>query len=93
MPTQKYFTIVGSVLLVLLFVLNAVFDDEADVANPNSSLVVRQAQGTKELRLTEDVTPSDRIKETFAMFVPGDARRMREEARPFAKVLKPAASG
>jgi hypothetical protein len=91
MPISKYFSVVGSVLLVILFLCNALFHEDTEQVSSRSTLVARDGAGTDELRLTEDVTPADRVKETFAMFVPGDAKHQRDMARQFARAVKPQA--
>jgi hypothetical protein len=91
MPISKYFTVVGSVLLIFLFACDAYFHEDTELDSSRSTLVARDGVGTNELRLTEDVTPADRVKETFALFVPGDAKRLRDTARPFARAVKPQA--
>jgi hypothetical protein len=91
MPISKYFAVVGSALLVFLFVCDAYFRDDVELASPQRTLVARDDVGTDELRLTEDVTPAARVKETFSMFVPGDTRRLRDTVRPLAKAVKPQA--
>lgn len=89
MPLTKYFTFVGSALLTLLLACNAYFREDADPSVRPS--VVREGLATDELRLTADVTPAARVKETFALFVPGDARRMRETVRSLVRAVKPQA--
>ena len=66
MPISKYFTYVGSALLVLLFVSNAYLaDDEADLRFDGSlyesALYAPRQEETRvttELRFTRDVTPA-----------------------------------
>ena len=89
MPLTKYFTVVGSALLALLFACNAYFREGTDTSGGTS--VIREGLATDELRLTEDVTPAARIKETFALFVPGDARRVHDTVRLLARAAKPQA--
>lgn len=91
MPLGKYFTIVGSALLALLFACSAYFNDDADDTSSRSALVVRKGLGTEELRLTEDAAPVDRIRETFDVFIPGNARHTHDTARPSARAIKPQA--
>jgi hypothetical protein len=83
MPVFKYFAFVGSVLLALFFVSDGYFGDdesnsrfngsfyESALYAPRSEVIV----ATQELRFTRDVTPSARIKEIFAQFVPNGGRR------------------
>jgi len=83
MPDSKTFTFAGSALLVLFFACHAAvyeahFHEGVSLA-------------TNERRMAEDMTPAARIDETFALFVPGDARRMRDAARLLARAIKPEA--
>ena len=81
MPIFKYFAVVGSALLVLLFISDAYFGDsdlrfngslyESAFYAPRSDEIVV----TTELRFTRDVTPANRVKEVFAQFVPNENKR------------------
>jgi len=83
MPIFKYFAVVGSALLVFLFVSDAYFGDPESNSRFNGSLYesaiyAPRSEGTvftAELRFTRDVTPSDRVKEVFAQFVPNESKR------------------
>ena len=83
MPIFKYFAVVGSALLVFLFVSDAYFGDDESNSRFNGSLYesaiyaprLEEAAATAELRFTSDVTPADRVKEVFAQFVPNDGKR------------------
>ena len=83
MPVFKYFTVVGSTLLVFLFVSNAYLTDDESNLRFDGSLFesaiyaprVEETQATAELRFTRDVTPAVRVKEVFAVFVPNERRR------------------
>ena len=82
MPITKYFTVVGSALLALLFVTDAYFGDAAssrfDSSLYDSAIYAprpAEAAVTREPRFTRDVTPASRVREAFALFVPGEARR------------------
>jgi hypothetical protein len=83
MPIFKYFAVVGSALLVFLFVSNAYFGDDDSNSRFNGSLYesaiyaprLEQTVATAELRFTRDVTPADRVKEVFAQFVPNEGKR------------------
>jgi hypothetical protein len=85
MPILKYFTYVGSALLVLLFVSNAyLIDDESDLRFDGSlyqsAMYAPRAEetaGTVELRFPRDVTPAVRVREVFAVFVPNERRRSK----------------
>jgi hypothetical protein len=82
MPISKTFTFAGTALLVLLFAGHAFLYQS--VFHEGVSL-------TNEHRMAADITPAARIRETFALFVPGDARRMREMTRLLARAVKPEA--
>ena len=81
MPIFKYFAVVGSALLVLLFISDAWFGE--DDLRFNGSLYesafyaprVEEVAVTTELRFTRDVTPANRVKEVFAQFVPNENMR------------------
>lgn len=83
MPVFKYFAVVGSALLVLLFVSDAYFGDSESHARFNGSLYesalyaprLEETPVAAEPRFTRDATPANRIKEVFAQFVPNDNRR------------------
>jgi hypothetical protein len=83
MPIFKYFAVVGSALLVFLFVSDAYFGDDESNSRFNGSLYesaiyaprLEQTVATAELRYTRDVTPADRVKEVFAQFVPNEGKR------------------
>jgi hypothetical protein len=83
MPVFKYFGVVGSALLVFLFVSDAYFGDDESNSRFNGSLYESaiyaprsaEAGDTAELRFTRDATPVDRVKEVFAQFVPNENRR------------------
>jgi hypothetical protein len=85
MPIFKYFTYVGSALLVLLFVSNAYLTDDESNLRFDGSLYqsamyaprAEEAAGTAELRFTRDVTPAVRVREVFAVFVPNERRRSK----------------
>jgi len=88
MPISKYFTYVGSALLILLFVSNAYLTDgEADLRFDGSLYEsalyaprVEETRTTAERRFTRDVTPAVRVKEVFAVFVPNERRRNRRDS-------------
>jgi len=83
MPIFKYFAVVGSALLVFLFVSDAYLGDNESDSRFNGSLYesaiyaprFEESVGTAELRFTRDVTPADRVKEVFAKFVPNESKR------------------
>jgi hypothetical protein len=83
MPVFKYFAVVGSALLVLLFVSDAYFGDSESNSRFNGSLYesalyaprLDEIAVTTELRFTRDATPANRVKEVFALFVPNESKR------------------
>ena len=85
MPIFKYFAVVGSALLVFLFVSDAYFGDDESNSRFNGSLYesaiyaprLEQTVATAELSYTRDVTPADRVKEVFAQFVPNEGKRAK----------------
>ena len=92
MAISKCFTFMGTALLVLLFACHAYFYQayfqEGDFREDNFQEGNLQ-EGTglaTERRLADDVSPAARIRETFALFVPGDAKRTRDTARLLARV-------
>ena len=88
MPISKYFTVVGSALLVLLFVSNAYLTyDESDFRFDGSfyesALYAPRQEEIRtmtELRFTRDVTPAVRVREVFAVFVPNERRRNKRDS-------------
>jgi hypothetical protein len=82
MPIFRYFTVVGSALLVLLFVCDAYYGDEgssrfngalfesATYAPSVDEVAAKEAQ-----RFTRNASAADRIKDVFAQFVPNEGRR------------------
>ena len=88
MPISKYFTYVGSALLVLLFVSNACLNDDEtnlrfDGSLYESALYAPRQEETRttiEIRFTRDVTPAVRVREVFAVFVPNERRRGKRDS-------------
>jgi hypothetical protein len=88
MPIFKYFTVVGSTLLVFLFISNAYLTDDESNLRFDGSLYasalyaprVEETQTTAERRFTRDVTPAVRVREVFAVFVPNERRRNRRDS-------------
>ena len=88
MPVFRYFSVAGSALLALLFVCDAYFGGAESRARFDGSLFesatyaprLEEVVATKELRFTRDVTPANRVREAFAQFVPGEARRGKRHA-------------
>jgi hypothetical protein len=88
MPIFKYFTYVGSTLLVLLFASNAYLTDDESNLRFDGSLYgsalyaprVAETRVTAELRFTRDVTPAVRVREVFAVFAPNERRRNKRES-------------
>jgi hypothetical protein len=93
MPIFKYFAVVGSALFVLLFISDAYFGD--DDLRFNGSLYesafyaprLDEIAVTTELRFTRDVTPANRVKEVFALFVPNESKR-RKRYSSIATVIR-----
>jgi len=82
MAISKCFTLTGTALLVLLFACQSCF----------YQTYFHEGVGlADEPRLAAGVTPAARVRETFAMFVPGDSKRMRDAARLLARAVKPQA--
>ncbi|MGB9115922.1 hypothetical protein [Bradyrhizobium sp.] len=85
MPIFKYFAVVGSTLLVLLFVSDAYFGDNESNSRFNGSLYesatyaprLEETVVAAELQFTRDVTPVDRVKEVFALFVANESKRVK----------------
>jgi hypothetical protein len=85
MPIFRYFAVVGSALLVFLFVSDAYFGDNESNSRFNGSLYesatyaprLEETVVAAELQLTRDVTPVDRVKEVFALFVPNESKRVK----------------
>jgi hypothetical protein len=83
MPIFRYFVVVGSALLVSLFVSDALFGDSArnsrfDGSFYESAIYAPRSVETPVLQqrhLRRDATPADRVKEVFAQFVPNEAKR------------------
>jgi hypothetical protein len=87
MPVFRYFAVAGSALLVFLFVFDACFGDRESNARFNGSLYesalyaprLDQTAAATEVRFTRDATPANRVRETFAQFVPNESRRGKRE--------------
>jgi hypothetical protein len=85
MPIFKYFAVVGSALLVFLFVSDAYFGDNESNSRFSGSLYesatyaprLEETAVAAELQFTRDVTPVDRVKEVFALFVPNESKRVK----------------
>ena len=81
MPIFKYFAVVGSALLILLFVSDAYLRDGESESRFDGSLyqsaiyAPRLAETLTEARFTRDATPADRVKEVFAQFMPNEGKR------------------
>ena len=83
MPIFRYFAVVGSALLVFLFVSDAWFSDSESNSRFNGSLYesalyaprLDEIAVTTELRFTRDATPASRVREVFAQFVPNESKR------------------
>ena len=81
MPISRYFTVVGSALLALLFVCDACFSDAESRFNgslfESATYAPRVAELTAapEQRYTRDASAAARTKDVFAQFVPNEGRR------------------
>lgn len=82
MPIFRYFSVVGSSLLVLLFVCDAYFGDangsRFDASMFESATYAPRIEGGAAktgIRFTRDASAADRVKEVFAQFVPNEGRR------------------
>lgn len=84
MPISRYFTVVGSALLALLFVCDAYFND-ADGSRFNESLFesatyaprVEELAAREERHFTRDASAAVHVRDVFAQFVPNEGRRGR----------------
>jgi hypothetical protein len=82
MPIFKYFGVVGSALLVLLFISDAYFGESDINSHFNGSLYesaiyaprLPETVSTKELRFTRDATPAARVKDAFSQFVANEGK-------------------
>lgn len=83
MPIFRYFAVVGSALLILLFVSDAYLRDSESDSRFDGSLYQSAIyaplieETMTEPRFTRDATPADRVREVFAQFVPNEGRRTR----------------
>jgi hypothetical protein len=80
MPIFSYFSVVGSALLALLFVSDALFGDNArfDGSFYESAIYAPRSVeilATQERQFPRNATPADRVKEVFAQFMPNEGRR------------------
>ena len=88
MPVFKYFAAVGSALLVLLFVSDALFGESEsssrfDGSLYQSALYAPRSDETIDAalrRFPHAVTPAVRIREVFAQFVPNENKRGKRYA-------------
>src|SRR6266446_9800351 len=85
MPIFKYFAGVGSALLILLFVSDAYLRDDESNLRFNGSFyesatyapLLVEPVAAPERRFTRDATPADRVRESFAQFVPNEGKRAK----------------
>ena len=85
MPVFKYFMVVGSALLALLFVSDAYFgeaESRFDRSYYEGAIYTPRLDdlATQEARFTRDVTPANRVKDVFAQFVPNEAKRAKRSS-------------
>jgi hypothetical protein len=96
MPILKYFAVVGSALLLLIFASDAYFGGDESNSRFNGSLSesaiyaprLEKSLVTTELQFTRDATPVDHVKEVFAQFVPNEIRRGKRYS-PQPRMLRP----
>src|SRR6266702_3756369 len=80
-PIFRYFGVVGSALLALLFVSDALFGEREsrfDGSLYESGIYAPRLVETvaaQERYFTRDATPADRVKGVFAQFVPNEGKR------------------
>ena len=94
MPIFKYFAVVGSALLLLIFASDAYFGDHENNSHFNGSLSesaiyaprLENSLVTTELQFTRDATPVDHVKEVFAQFVPNEIKRGKRRSLPTPEV-------
>uniref|UniRef100_Q07N14 Uncharacterized protein n=1 Tax=Rhodopseudomonas palustris (strain BisA53) TaxID=316055 RepID=Q07N14_RHOP5 len=84
MPVFKYFTIVGSALLALLLVSDALFGESQrerrfDPSFYDSATYAPRAAAiaADERYFTADVTPAERVAEVFGQFTVNDGKRTK----------------
>jgi hypothetical protein len=85
MPIFKYFVFVGSVLLVIVSLLDAYFGDDERDAQFNGSFFesalyaprFEETISAQESHFTRDATPAARVKEVFSQFIPNEGRRAK----------------
>jgi hypothetical protein len=83
MPIFRYFAVVGSALLILLFVSDAYLRDSDSDLRFDGSLyqsaiyAPRLVETLEEPRFTRDASPADRVREVFAQFVPNEGKRTK----------------
>jgi hypothetical protein len=83
MPVFRTILVVVSIFLAVLYVYDNCRSDGFAMAAPASEIVARRWPEPDAFRATAapasaavaDATPAARVRETFAMFVPGDGRR------------------
>jgi len=94
MPASRYFTIVGSTLLKLLFGWDAYLADEAGNARFDGSFydsatyAPRLEEAMVEPRFTRDATPADRVREVFGQFLPSEYRRGKRYSSAAITVIR-----
>jgi hypothetical protein len=91
MPVFKYFAAVGSALLVLLFVSDALFGESEsnsrfDGSLYQSALYAPRSDETTERRFPHGVTAAVRVREVFAQFVPNENKRGKRYASTAAVI-------
>jgi hypothetical protein len=97
MPISRAVLTVGSIFLAFLYVYDACFGDNGAFAPAVANIVAHRWPEPDEFHSTTDAvsvapadaTPAARVRETFAMFMPGDTRSMRDRGRPLPGSIKP----
>jgi hypothetical protein len=86
MPVFKYFSVVGSATLVLLFVSEVLFGESNSRFDGSLYESAFYAPCSDEIAVTvarrfpHDVTPAARVREVFAQFVPNENKRGKRYA-------------
>jgi hypothetical protein len=80
MPNFRYFSVVGSALLALLFVSDALFGDNSRFEGSLYESAIYAPQlveiaAAQERQFPRNATPADRVKAVFGQFVRNEGRR------------------
>jgi hypothetical protein len=82
MPISRYFSVVGSILLALLFVSDAYFGEseprfDGSFYQSATYAPLLETPIATERQFTHDVTPAARIREVFSQFGANEGKRGR----------------